>query len=60
MIPHVRDRTLQWLAQQHNLDVPSYEDFYNWCFENQRTKEQVLEDGNKSSLELFLSRTRYF
>ncbi|GAB6482790.1 hypothetical protein bcgnr5376_55850 [Bacillus cereus] len=44
---------VEYLAEVNNLTVPEYIDFVNWCFNNPRTEEQVMQDGDISSIELW-------
>lgn len=44
------------LAKQNGLEPKVFEEYVYWCYENKRTKEDIMKDGNIKSIDLWKSK----
>lgn len=47
------DKLIKYLSSKNKLTVPEFKEFVTWCENNKRTHEQVKNDGNKLSIDLW-------
>jgi hypothetical protein len=47
------DKLIKYLAGKNKFTVPEFKEFVYWCESHKRSAEEVMKDGNKTSLELW-------